>query len=491
MKVYFKNITTVFEITNIKIMYSRMFNNVYCTLCFCLFSGIIYSNQEKNYANRPVSPNIIYILADDLGYGEVGFNGQEKILTPELDKMAKMGLVFKHHYSGGAVCGPSRSVLITGKSQAIGFIKNNPGNMWQRENLLDNEITIAEKLKEAGYSTACIGKWGLGPQGKSGYPLNQGFDEFIGYDTHVSAHNYYPKGLCKNGGRMRLKGNSDVKKGELGKTYSHDVFTKSALEFLKRKHKKPFFLYLAFTIPHAPYNPPSLEPYSHMPWTENQKKYAAMITRMDRDIGKVLTALQEQGIAENTLVVFTSDNGTSVPGVEREALPGIDFFKSSGPFRGIKRDMFEGGFRVPTIFWWPGKIQEGETDHISGFQDVMPTLCELTGVESPKNIDGISLLPTLFGNPEKQGEHDYLYWEFCLMTKNGGSKGIQAVLDVKNRLKAIRKTKSGTVQLYDIGNDTSEVKDIANRFPEKAAMLNAKMNSMRGESELWPLRYFD
>ncbi len=380
---------------------------------------------------------------------------------------------------------------MTGKSQAIGYIKNNPGSMWQRENLPNDEITIAEKMKEAGYATACIGKWGLGPQGKSGYPLNQGFDEFVGYDTHVAAHNYYPEEICKNNGMLQLKGNLGVKKGALGKTYSHDIFTENALEFITRKHQKPFFLYLAYTIPHAPYNPPSIEPYKNKPWSNIQKKYAAMITRMDRDIGKILRELREQGIAENTLVVFTSDNGTSAPGLPREALPGNDFFNSSGPFRGIKRDLLEGGIREPTVFLWPGKIGPGISDHISAFQDIMPTLCNVVGVKNPKNIDGISLLPTLLGNPLKQKQHDYLYWEFCVMRKNGGTEGIQAVLDVQNRLKAIRKTRKGKVHLYDIMHDISEKKDIADQYPEKAEFLNKKLNEMRGESHLWPITYFD
>ncbi len=442
-------------------------------------------------AAKPDKPNIIFILADDLGYGEVGFNGQEKILTPELDKMAAQGMVFNHHYAGGAVCGPSRCVLMTGKSQAVGFIKNNPGGVWQRENLPDKEITIAEKMKEAGYATACFGKWGLGPLNKSGYPLNQGFDEFVGYDTHVAAHDYYPEQICKNNGMLQLEGNKGVKKGQVGNTYSHDLFTQCALEYVNRAHQEPFFMFLAYTIPHSPYNPPDMGYYTTKPWKDIHKKYAAMISRMDRDIGKILDALNKKGIAENTLVVFTSDNGTSVPGLARESAPGKDFFKSSGPFRGIKRDMFEGGFREPTVFLWPGKIMPGRTNHISGFQDIMPTFCELTGINSPKGIDGISLLPTLLGKPSKQKEHDYFYWEFCVMTKDGGSQGIQAVLDVKNQLKAIRRKLDGEIQLYDIKNDPDESEDMATLYPRKVKKLKKKINSMRGASDLWPLRFFE
>jgi arylsulfatase A-like enzyme len=277
----------------------------------------------------------------------------------------------------------------------------------------------------------------------------------------------------------------------VGKTYSHDIFTENALEFVKRKHQKPFFLYLAYTIPHTPHNPPDIEPYANKPWADILKKYAAKITRMDRDIGKILKALQDQGIAENTLVVFTSDNGPNAPRLPPEAAPGSYFFKSSGPFRGKKTSVFEGGIRVPIVFLWPGTIEAGRTDHISGFQDIMPTLCELTGVKSPKNIDGISLLPTLTGKTGKQKQHDYLYWEFCSMGRDGVSNGIQAVLDVKNNLKAIRKGKNGKLQLYNIKNDPDESENIADYHPRQVKKLNKKINSLRGPSELWPVTFFD
>jgi arylsulfatase A-like enzyme len=287
---------------------------------------------------------------------------------------------------------------------------------------------------------------------------------------------------------LQLRGNAGVRKREVGKTYSHDIFTESALEFLKRRHQKPFFLYLAYTIPHSPFNPPDNEPYANKRWTDIQKQYAAMITRMDRDIGKVLKALRDQGIADNTLVVFTSDNGTNAPGSKPA---GDEFFRASGPFRGKKTTVFEGGIRVPTVFLWPGRIEAGRTNHTSGFQDIMPTLCELTGVRSPKNIDGISLLPTLTGKTGKQKQHDYFYWEFCSMGPEGVSNGIQAVLDVKNNLKAIRRGKNAKLQLYNIRNDPEESEDLADYHPGQVKELDDKIDSLRGSSELWPVTFFD
>ncbi|QDU56673.1 sulfatase-like hydrolase/transferase [Aeoliella mucimassa] len=317
--------------------------------------------------------NLIYILADDLGYGDLGCYGQQKIQTPHLDRMAAEGLTFTRHYAGGPVCGPSRACLMTGQSQSIGYIKGNPGGNWRRENLRDEDITIAEKIREAGYQTACFGKWGLGPQRKSGYPTRQGFDRFVGYDTHVAAHNYYPKTLCEDEGKMQLAPGQ----------YSHDVFANLALEYVARDHNQPYFLYLAYTIPHAPYNPPDLGPYADKTsWPNHAREYAAMITRMDSDIGKLLDVLRTTGRASNTLVIFSGDNGPQ-SNYEKGPNTMTKFFDSNGPLRGIKRDVFEGGVRVPMIAWQPGVVSPGRSDHVSGFQDIMPTYCELAGVDPP------------------------------------------------------------------------------------------------------------
>ncbi|WP_432798963.1 arylsulfatase [Poriferisphaera sp. WC338] len=436
-----------------------------CTAA-CLFNGM----GEVDAAERP---NVIYILADDLGYGDIGRLGQKEILTPSLDRMVDEGLLFTQHYAGGPVCGPSRACLMTGMSQAVGHIKGNAGRLQERENLRDEDVTIAEKLKEAGYQTACFGKWGMGPMGMSGYPLNQGFDMFVGYDTHKSAHDYYPEQLRKDGGVLALAEG----------TYSHDVFTDEALKYLREDHGKPFFMYLAYTIPHGPYNPPDVKPYEKKDWPDKHKKYAAMITRMDRDIGRLLDLLVARGMAENTLVIFASDNG---PQSEFGRGPNAmtKFFKSSGGLRGIKRDVFEGGVRVPMIAWWPGRVKVGVTDHVSGFQDLMPTLCELVGADVPKGSDGISMLPTLIGKKGTQTKHDYLYWEFINMGKGAG--GRQGVLFVDENVKAVRFGLHDDVRLYDLENDLGEARDISDQDSPLAERLGHYMDEVRSESVLWP-----
>ncbi|MCG8451503.1 MAG: arylsulfatase [Pirellulales bacterium] len=442
---------------------------VSCLLVICLS---FFSNQ----ATAADRPNIIYILADDLGYGELGCMGQQKILTPHLDQMAAEGLLFTRHYAGGPVCGPSRACLMTGMSQAIGYIKGNPGSDWRKENLRDHDITIPEKLKEVGYETVCFGKWGLGPQGKSGYPTNQGFDRFVGYDTHHAAHNYYPKQLCQNDGKLQLP------KG----TYSHDVFSRLALEYLQQKKEGPFFLYLPFTIPHSPYNTADLKPYEDKNWPAQYKKYAAMITRMDRDIGRLLELLRESGLAQDTLVIFSSDNG---PQSSYESGPNAmtGFFNSSGRLRGIKRDVFEGGVRVPMIAWWPGSIASGgTTNHVSAFQDIMPTFCDLTGAIPPSGIDGISLLPTLRGEENLQPRHEFLYWEFIRMKGNDTHGARQAVLYIPDNVKGVRYGFENPLAVYQLNGDISESKNIGTSCPELTNMLEGHMNDSRTESVLWP-----
>ena len=420
-------------------------------------------------------PNIIFILADDLGYGDIGAFGQEKINTPSLDKMAKEGLRFSQHYAGGPVCGPSRACLMTGLHQGHGYIKGNPGGMDERETLREEDVTIAELLKKSGYQTACIGKWGLGKSGSTGYPLNKGFDYFVGYDTHVAAHNYYPQNLCKNEGLLELKAG----------TYSHDVFTKEAIRFLEKPHEKPFFLYLAYTIPHGPYNPPDITPYESTAWPDKSKKYAAMVTRMDRDIGEILQLLVDQDRDKNTLVIFTSDNGAqSIYGNGENQL--TDFFDSNGPLHGIKRDVLEGGIRVPYIAWWPNRIKAGVCEEPTAFQDFMPTACELAGIKPPTNIDGISMVPLFFDNAEAFVGHKMMYWEFIRMGgKTQGSR--QAALDVQNNIKAIRYGTQGDIELYFLNKDIAEENNLSEKYPEISLKMRNYMDTVRTESELWPI----
>lgn len=438
---------------------------------------VVHCFEETNAADRP---NIIYILADDLGYGDLGCMGQKEILTPCLDQMASEGLLFTQHYAGGPVCGPSRCCLMTGMSQAIGYIKGNPGGDLRKENLRSQDITVAEKLQEAGYNTACFGKWGLGAQGNSGYPTNQGFDHFVGYDTHRAAHNYYPKQLCQD------EGNLELATGE----YSHDVFTRLAIEYLNQIRSKPFFLYLSYTIPHGPHNPPDQGPYVERNWPAQYKNYAAMITRMDRDIGTLLELIKANGIAENTLVVFSSDNG---PQSSYGSGPNkmTEFFDSNGRLRGIKRDVFEGGLRVPMIAWWPGTITPGHSNHISAFQDIMPSFCDLAGVSPPEGIDGISMLPTLKGAEHVQAKHDYLYWEFIRMVGHETRGGRQAVLHVEENVKGIRYGTENPLALYRLNEDPGESNNVCGQSPVLTGQLERFMNTARSESKLWPRRMLE
>jgi arylsulfatase A len=419
-------------------------------------------------------PNIIFILADDLGFGDLGSYGQKLIQTPCLDQMAAEGLRFTKHYSGGPVCGPSRACLMTGQHQGNGYIKGNP-SQGNDVPLRPEDTILAEVLKEAGYDTACIGKWGLGKAGSTGYPTNKGFDYFYGYDSHRAAHNYYPEQLWRNDQQV------DLPTG----TYSHDLFTEEALNWVQQKHDQvqPFFMYLAYTLPHDPYNPPDNDPYGDMDWPEDYRNYAAMITRMDRDIGKLLDRLKELDIDGQTMVILSSDHG---PGSEynREILEMVRFFGSSGPFRGMKRDVYDGGIHVPLLVRWPGTIDAGVSDHISAFQDFMPTLAELAGATAPEEMDGISLVPTLFGLPG-QRKHTELYWEFIQM--GAVRKSRQALLDVYEGWKAIRFGSKGKLELYQLGEDPAEMNNRAEDFPDIVARMEERLNSIRSSSDLWPL----
>ncbi len=454
----------------------RTVNRLVCMLAGMLSCGYLMGAELEKAEISNSRPNIVFILADDLGYADVGFMGQEKILTPRLDALAENGLVFENMYAGGPVCGPSRACLLSGMSQDVGFIKGNPGRKPERENFREEDVLFSELLKETGYRNVYFGKWGLGPQGMSGYPLNKGFDSFVGYDTHVAAHNYYPQELCKDDGKISLPEG----------TYTHDVFTQEALSFLDKDHEQPFMLFVGYTIPHGPYDPPDILPYENeTDWSDRAKKYAAMITRMDRDVGAILDKLEVKGLTEDTLVIFTSDNGVS-PYSAKEA---PEFFNSNGGLRGIKRDVFDGGIKVPCVFSWPGQIEPGRTEHVASFQDFMPSLCELAGALASESCNGISFLPTLMGHEVEQAQHDYLYWEHIQMMKS--SAGVQAVLDVKRNQKGIRFGRFGEVWLFDLDTDPEEKRNIAKFHPERVAAIKDIMDSTRSKSELWPISMHD
>jgi arylsulfatase A-like enzyme len=426
-------------------------------------------------------PNILFILADDLGYGDVGCYGQKQIRTPNLDRLAAQGIRFTQCYAGSTVCAPSRCALMTGRHTGHCTIRGNALIPLQTE-----DVTVAEVLKAAGYSTALIGKWGLGEPGTSGIPNRKGFDYFFGYLNQVHAHNYYPDYLWRNQEKVPLEGNV-VKDGVASRRaqYSHDLFTREALSFLQRHQDKPFFLYLAYTIPHANnergsaegngMEVPSDAPYSDKYWPQAQKNHAAMITRLDADIGRLLKRLQELGLEDHTTVFFSSDNG---PHKEGGADP--QFFHSAGPLRGYKRDLYEGGIRVPMLVRWPGKIKAGTvSDQVWAFWDFLPTAAELAGTKTPRGLDGLSVVPTLLGAGE-QKQHQHLYWEF----HEGGSQQAVRMGDWK----AVRLKLGAPLELYDLKKDVSEKNNVAAAHPEVVAKMEDFLKGARTESRDWPLR---
>lgn len=448
---------------------------------------ILLATSVFTFASAAEKPNIVFILADDLGYGDLGCFGQTKIKTPELDKMASEGMKLTSFYAGSTVCAPSRSVLMTGQHTGRTWVRGNAGrDNRDPQTLRPEDVTVAEKLKDAGYSTALTGKWGLGELDSTGHPNKQGFDYFYGYLNQRHAHNYYPSFLIRNDEVVPLK-NTISSEWEAKRVadgapddgagwahpegrieYTHDLIAEEALNWLDKKAdgENPFFLYLALTIPHANnegtrgtgngQEVPDYGIYEDKDWTEPNKGQAAMITRMDADVGKILALLREKGVAENTLVIFTSDNGH-----HKEGGNDPEFFDANGPLTGMKRDLTEGGIRVPTIAWWPGKIAPGtESDHPAYFGDFMATACELAGAETPDDTQSISFLPTLTGHPGEQKDHDYLYWEFY-----EGKGGKQAVRF--GDWKAIREPMmTGDIALYDLSEDLAEENNLAEEKPE-------------------------
>ena len=433
---------------------------------------LTFTLSKSGYAQvrKAPKPNIIYILADDAGYGDFGCYGQKEILTPNVDNMASEGMMFTNHYAGAPVCAPSRCSLLTGMHTGHSYVRGNIEKLPEGQLPLKEGIpTIADMLKTQGYSCAVIGKWGLGGPGTAGIPSKHGFDYFYGYLCQRQAHDYYPQYLWKNEEKIKLD----------GKEYSHDLFTKEALQFIESHLKVPFFLYLAYTIPHANLQVPDLGLYKDKDWPINKKRYAAMISRMDNDIGTILRTLKELGIANNTIVMFSSDNG---PHAEGGYDPG--YFHSSGPFRGKKRDVYEGGIRVPMIAWWPGTIPSATvSNHVSAFWDIMPTLAEIAGCDIPVGIDGISMYNELLGNFSKQQKHDYLYWEFH---EQGGKQAL-----LKGTWKAVhlnvRLFPDRDGELYNLHNDPYETHDVAKEYPQVASDMSAMMKQVRTESDVFPL----
>jgi arylsulfatase A-like enzyme len=434
-------------------------------------------------ADAAALPNIIFIMADDLGYGDLGCYGQRNFTTPNIDRLAKEGLRFTNYYAGSTVCAPSRCVLMTGYHTGHCLIRGNA-----RDPLRPEDVTVAEVLKARGYATGLFGKWGLGEAGSTGVPNKQGFDEFFGYLNQHHAHNYYPTFLWKNEERFPLRNvvpNEDAQGG--GKAserveYSHDLVMERAYDFVERHRERPFFLYLSLTIPHANNEArgegmevPELGEFAEMDWPAGRKGHAAMITRMDRDVGRLIDQLRELKLEQRTLVMFTSDNGPHNEGGYQHEMN-----DSNGPLRGAKRDLYEGGIRVPMVAWWPDRIEPGSTtDHISGQQDLMPTLAEFALAERhvPDDIDGISFAPTLLGNPERQKMHEYLYWAFY---ERGGAQAIRA-----GQWKLVEQPKGTPPQLFDLSGDLGEERNLAADHADVVDRLARLMEKAYRPSEKW------
>lgn len=420
---------------------------------------------ERALGQAPKKPNIIFILADDLGYNDLGCYGQWKFQTPRLDRMAREGARFTDFYSGSTVCAPSRCALITGLHTGHCRIRGNAGG----QSLQPEDPGLAKMLRREGYATACIGKWGLGDPGSPGVPSKQGFDFFYGYLTHGHAHNYYPTYLYRseNGGeetRVLLRNaNPNEQPDGRGQAvekldYTPDLFAREAKRWVEAQRDKPFFLFYAPTIPHgnneargAEMEVPDLGEYADKPWPEAEKRKAAMIARLDSQVGALLDTLREQGLDDNTLVIFSSDNGPHREGADPE------FLDSNGALRGIKRDLFEGGIRVPLVARWPGQIAAGATPNLPAyFPDVLPTLAQIVGTKLDAPTDGLSFLPTLRGQ-KLQPRHDYLYWEFY---EKGGTRAVRL-----ENWKAVRVPFDGPLQLFDLSADASETRDVSAMQP--------------------------
>lgn len=454
-----------------------MIKNICITIILFVVSDISFAQNK---------PNIIFILADDLGYGDVGFNGQDKIKTPVLDNMASQGIVFTNHYAGSTVCGPSRTSLMTGLHSGHSPIRENP--RWTKSgkpaSLDPNQVTVARELKRAGYTTGIIGKWGLAENLDAGLPNKQGFDYFYGFNTHGAAHHYYPEKLWENDQLIELEGN--VMMDKIGR-YTQDLFTEKALNFIDKNQKESFFLYLAYTIPHYELTIPEDEKvdYNKEDWPLREMKmghyrndknghvtYASMVTRMDSDIGLVFDKLKALGIDDNTLVIFTSDNGHEYDNLKDE------FFNSNGLFRGKKRDLYEGGVHVPFVAVWPNKIKPAtKSNHVSAFWDFLPTVCDIAAIKPSAKVDGISYLPSLID--DKQKEHDYLYWEF-----NERKGPLQALL--KDDWKLVRFVGKHS-ELYHIKDDPEEKQDLYDKNTKMAKRLEKLMDGARTDHPEFPL----
>lgn len=491
-----------------------MINYIKNTIQFSLYIFLLFqisscNNNKRNSASNEnyeatiskettTKPNIIYILADDLGYGDLSCYGQTNFSTPNIDKLAEQGMLFTQHYSGSTVCAPSRSVLMTGKHTGHTVIRGNkevqPEGQYP---MTDATYTLPEALKMEGYVTGAFGKWGLGFPNSEGDPTKQGFDTFFGYNCQRLGHHYYPGHLWSNNDSIVLEGN----KGSGKEIYAPKLIHQKTLEFIQEYKDTPFFLYVASIIPHAELAAPEEElskyrgkyppeliydgvddgpEYRTGPYASQKESHAAfvaMVSILDTQVGEIMETVKELGIENNTIIIFTSDNG---PHQEGGADP--KYFDSNGPLRGFKRDLYEGGIRVPMIASWPGMISPNtKSDHISAFWDVFPTFCDITGVDIPNNIDGISFLPTLIEDSGTQKKHDYLYWEFH---EKGGRQAVR-----KGKWKAVKynvlKNPDAQMELYDLSIDIGEEYNVAKENPKVVEEMDTIFKSARIDSDVF------
>ncbi len=476
---------------------------IYCIFYIFLLFSCNPDKNEKVNGKPEKKPNIIYILADDLGYADIGAYGQELIDTPNLDRLAELGMVFSNHYTGSTVCAPSRSSLLTGLHTGHTPIRGNKELEPEgQEAMPDSVLTIGKLMKASGYKTGAFGKWGLGFIDTSGDPKNQGFDYFFGYNCQRMAHRYYPEYLWENQEKYFLDGNDWEKKA----IYAQDVIHEKTMSFLEENKDEQLFMYVPLVAPHAelavpddeifqkyrnrfgdeePYigkkgadYGPDLEIIMYQSQDYPRATYAAMVERIDIYVGEILEKVEALGLSENTIIMFASDNGP-----HQEGGNDPEFFNSNGPYRGFKRDLYEGGIRTPFIVKWPGKIQEGTfTDHISTFWDILPTLAEIVGFDNLPPLDGISFMPTLLNN-KGQKQHKYLYWEFV---EQGGKQAVRMGKWKAVKLQ-VRNTEETTVELYDLETDSSERNDLSKDYPEILKEMKGKMEDSHVTNPVFPL----
>ncbi|TLX75585.1 arylsulfatase [Labilibacter sediminis] len=462
------------------------------------FAFFLFNSCSTKQSDKKNHPNIIYILADDLGYGDLSCYGQSRFSTPNIDRLAKDGILFTQHYAGSSVCAPSRSTLLTGQHTGHTPVRGNKEHKPEGQFPLPATApSLAKLLKKAGYTNGVFGKWGLGYPNSSGDPLSQGFDEFYGYNCQRNAHHYYPWHLYRNNDKIVIEENAGDKQG----IYAPIPIHNEALKFIEKHQEEPFFLYYPNVIPHAElfvpeeylskyrgkYLPekefkgvgpdhPKYKRGAYGPQPEGHAAFAAMINLLDDQVGEIMDKLEELGLTDNTLIIFSSDNG---PHQEAGADP--EYFNSNGGLRGFKRDLYEGGIRVPMLARWPNKIKSGSiTDHVSAFWDILPTISHIVDQPIPEAVDGISLLPTLLGEGNQE-EHDYLYWEFH---EKGGRQALRMGPWKGVRYNVARQP-DGLIELYNLDNDPNENTNVSAKYPEIVEEITLLLKEARTESEVF------